>query len=380
MALIEFDFDNKIDEAQDTLGLVPKETKDDKIDFLKQFKEYWEFEKAFKYNSTFDTTFNKVISQTGLDQDQASEILEDLIGVIVGNAAEKIGLKWEMINDENYLFGFYKADGPSNLPVILVPHKFKFSQVKDKLLDWLIAQKKNQHKKPKMQIVESMSKRVSDKFRERSGDAVSNLFPLDEEVVIKTVDKFFTSTWPSSQVYYNPRTPEWLTIGSFTGYNANHMWGKISRNTYFMKLFSHIEDLQDSMDFDRDYSIVICLRMTFEDTSVKLDMMRFMYDSQATIVSLTPLQAKSFIGGDGVTTTGNSVESLLSVLSFCSDNPELIEEAFNPKEYFTVSNSNNSSISDCEKEETDAINRLIKFFDSNRQEIVDEYSKDILLG
>lgn len=380
MALIAFDFDNKIDEAQDTLGLVPKETKDDKIDFLKQFKEYWEFEKAFKYNSTFDTTFNKVISQTGLDQDQASEILEDLIGVIVGNAAEKIGLKWEMINDENYLFGFYKADGPSNLPVILVPHKFKFSQVKDKLLDWLIAQKKNQHKKPKMQIVESMSKRVSDKFRERSGDAVSNIFPLDEEVVIKTVDKFFTSTWPSSQVYYNPRTPEWLTIESFTGYNTNNMWGKISRNTYFMKLFSHIEDLQDSMDFDRDYSIVICLRMTFEDTSVKLDMMRFMYDDQATIVLLTPLQAKAFIGGDGVTTTGNSVESLLSVLSFCSDNPELIEEAFNPKEYFTVSNSNNSSISDCEKEETDAINRLIKFFDSNRQKIVDEYSKDILLG
>lgn len=373
MALVAFDFDKKLTEDQNTIGLVPKETKDDKIDFLKQFQEYWEFEKAFKYNSTFDTTFNKVISQTGLDRDQANEILEDLIGVIVGKAAEKIGLKWQMINDENYLFGFYKADGPSNLPVVLVPHKFKFSQVKEKLLDWLIAQKKNQHKKPKMQVVESLSKRTADKARDKE---VLDAFPIDEEIACQMIEKFFTSTWPASsfKVLYNPRVPQ-FNIDSFIGYNSGRIWGELDRGLYFMKIFSYISEYEDG-GVDYDNSMVTCLGMKFTDTTVKLSIIE-MKEYNFEHVELSPLIAKSILGGDGVTVTASSIESLMSILSFCSDHSEEIQEVYDPKRLKHILNSKESSLDDCLIAQAEARERILGFFEENREEIVSEYRDNL---
>jgi len=384
MALVAFDFDKKLTEDQNTIGLVPKETKDDKIDFLKQFQEYWEFEKAFKYNSTFDTTFNKVISQTGLDRDQANEILEDLIGIIVGKAAEKIGLKWQMINDENYLFGFYKADGPSNLPVVLVPHKFKFSQVKEKLLDWLIAQKKNQHKKPKMQVVESLSRRVAQQNQRK--DAIDTVSGIDEEVAIKMMEKFLTSTWsgfeyPSSQ------------MGSFdldrfvSKYERDYFWLHPERNMFIVKLISHVEYFeQDYIDrndlvsiYNPDRTEVLCLNIVFEDSMVKLGW-TYPGSIPATYkpcTMLTPRQAQCIIGGDGVTNTGNTMDSLMSVISFVSDQWEILEE--NVFDYSGLIEYLNSDIciDDAKRARAAAEGRLLEFFKKNREEIINDYKDDL---
>jgi len=178
----DFDFDNKLNEVQQDipgLSLVPRETNDDTIDYLKQFKEYWNFEKKFKYNSTFDTTFKKVTKEIGLNDKQMVDVMKDLIGTVIGDAAREIGLEWHMINNGDYLFGFYPKDTPSDcfaVPVLLVPYDFKFSAVKDKLLDWYADQKRGNKKKPKLQIVESnlgLNKRVQKKYQDI--DAIENI-------------------------------------------------------------------------------------------------------------------------------------------------------------------------------------------------------------
>lgn len=151
------------------------ETKEDKIDRLKKYDEYWNFEKNYHYNSKIDSTIADINKNyTSVKKSEQIKLMKDVINQICGTAAKYIGLSWDMIGDDKYLFGFYETNGSKNHMQILIPYDFKFSALKQKLLDWFLKKKEpseggmdstlqTKPKKPSIKVVESFVKKTSKK-------------------------------------------------------------------------------------------------------------------------------------------------------------------------------------------------------------------------
>lgn len=163
------------------------ETKEDKIDRLKKYDEYWNFEKNYHYNSKIDSTIADINKNyASVKKSEQIKLMKDVINQICGTAAKYIGLSWDMIGDDKYLFGFYETNGSKNHMQILIPYDFKFSALKQKLLDWFLKKKEpseggmdstlhTKPKKPSIKVVESFVKKTSKK----------NSFDFDSSKVIK---------------------------------------------------------------------------------------------------------------------------------------------------------------------------------------------------
>lgn len=151
------------------------ETKEDKIDRLKKYDEYWNFEKNYHYNSKIDSTIADINKNyASVKKSEQIKLMKDVINQICGTAAKYIGLSWDMIGDDKYLFGFYETNGSKNHMQILIPYDFKFSALKQKLLDWFLKKKEpseggmdstlqTKPKKPSIKVVESFVKKTSKK-------------------------------------------------------------------------------------------------------------------------------------------------------------------------------------------------------------------------
>ena len=124
-------------------------TKDDKDAFLKQFKEFWDFERDFhpEYKKLWGdkTEFDKADTK--------------IINLIIGNAARDLGLDWDWIGDETYLFGFYEKNGSSKNMVVKVPYDFTFPSLRTKLLNWFRKKCEKalaaEPKKPQIKVTEA---------------------------------------------------------------------------------------------------------------------------------------------------------------------------------------------------------------------------------
>lgn len=151
------------------------ETKEDKIDRLKKYEEYWNFEKNYHYNSKIDSTIADINKNyASSKKSEQIKLMKDVINQICGTAAKYLGLSWDIIGDDKYLFGFYETNGSKNHMQILIPYDFKFSALKQKLLDWFLKKKEpseggmdstlqTKPKKPSIKVVESFVKKTSKK-------------------------------------------------------------------------------------------------------------------------------------------------------------------------------------------------------------------------
>lgn len=366
-----FDFDKPLTEAtsQNTqVDLVPKETMDDKVDFLKQFKEYWEFEKNFKYNSTFDTSFKKITKQVGLDRDQMNDVMKDLISTIIGNAAKAIGLDWNIIGDENYLFGFYKTNGSSKMPVLLVPYDFKFSSVKDKLIDWLYKQKKNEHKKPKLQLVETkaslgLSKKVSREFAKKEKSKIGDISLMTVEAANNALKAFasenyleefdvdedpgvFDERYFARKLKVSPTRPNnyWVWYFPIFCYTKYTNWANTDildeNNSY--SVFLEIEIIPADENSSTSRMLLDFVIMTYEPAY-----RAHLGDSKKIAVELF----------DSVHVTYSTIFALCNLALYMKNYPDEFMKAFDP--YKIEKTSKTSTVNQILQEYDNAVDRLI---------------------
>lgn len=367
-----FDFDKPLSEAtsqNNQLDLVPKETMDDKVDFLKQFKEYWEFEKNFKYNSTFDTSFKKITKQVGLDRDQMNDVLKDLISTIIGNAAKAIGLDWSIIGDENYLFGFYKTNGSSKMPVLLVPYDFKFSSVKDKLIDWLYKQKKNEHKKPKLQLVEAktslgLSKKVSREFAKKEKSKVEDISFMSVEAANNALKTFASENYleefdiEEDPGVFDDRYFARKLKASPTRANKSWIW-------YFpIFCVTKYDNWTDTLILDENSSYSLFLEIDIipadEDRSTSRMLLDFVIMTyEPAYRSNIGKNKKEITVGifDSVYVTYSTMFALCNLALYMKNHPDEFMEAFDPYKVEEVTKSSN--INQIFQEYDNACNRLI---------------------
>lgn len=163
------------------------ETKEDKIDRLKKYEEYWNFEKNYHYNSKIDSTIADINKNyASVKKSEQIKMMKDVINQICGTAAKYLGLSWDIIGDDKYLFGFYETNGSKNHMQILIPYDFKFSALKQKLLDWFLKKKEpvqkgmddaieTKPKKPSIKMVESFTKKISGKNENEFTDSDKEL-------------------------------------------------------------------------------------------------------------------------------------------------------------------------------------------------------------
>lgn len=173
----------------------PSNTKDDKLDKLKQYNEYWNFEKNYHYNSKIDSIIKKINQNYSFDKKEQTKLMKDIINQICGKAATYLGLSWDMIGDEKYLFGFYETNGSKNHMKILIPYDFKFSSLKQKMLDWFLKKQESKEgnmdidKKPSIKVVESFTRKTSKKSTSEVIDKSQLDIPYDS--AISEIDKIF---------------------------------------------------------------------------------------------------------------------------------------------------------------------------------------------
>lgn len=126
----------------------PKDTKEDKLERMKQYNEYWNFERNYHFNSQIDSAIKKINTNYGFGKEEEKKLLKDIIEKICGKAAKYIGLSWDFYkNNEEYLFYFYKTNDPDKDAKIKIPYNFKFSNLHQKLLDWFLEDKERPLKK-----------------------------------------------------------------------------------------------------------------------------------------------------------------------------------------------------------------------------------------
>lgn len=368
-----FDFDKPLTEAislNNQVDLVPKETMDDKVDFLKQFKEYWEFEKNFKYNSTFDTSFKKITKQVGLDRDQMNDVLKDLISTIIGNAAKAIGLDWSIIGDENYLFGFYKTNGSDKMPVLLVPYDFKFSSVKDKLIDWLYRQKKNEHKKPKLQLVETktslgLSKKVSREFAKKEKSKIGDISLMSVEAANNALKIFasenyleefdveedpgiFDERYFARRLKVSPSraNKSWIWYFPIFCYTKFDNWNNILDENHSYSLFLKIDICSADEDWTTSRMLLNFVTMTYEPFR----------RSSIGRKNSKEIAVEIF---DSVYVTYSTMFALCNLALYMKNHPEEFMEAFDPYKVEETSKKFSSSFSQILQEYDDAVDRLL---------------------
>lgn len=329
---IPFDFDNNLTEAQQDTSLVPKETMDDKIDFLKQFKEYWEFEKNFRYNSTFDTAFKKITKEIGLNQDQMVDVMKDLIDEIIGKAANAIGLEWHLINDGEYLFGLYKK-GNDKRPVVLVPYDFKFSTVKDKVLDWLVKQKKNTQKKPKIQLVESLSSKVKGKFSSRRDGYVENVSLLDRETACQIIQKFASEKYHQVEDVEREGTLKMDEYVTLEDDDKNKMW--------LFPLFYQPADktaisLQGGRGGGKAFkqssftNYTLCLHVWIDqEDQFHMEIWKYTFYPSYRSLERYVEETERILGER--TTSGKSVNALFRLLNYARENTDVFKTTYDPE-------------------------------------------------
>jgi len=327
-----FDFDSNLSEAQQDTGLVPKETMDDKIDFLKQFKEYWEFEKNFRYNSTFDTAFKKVTKEIGLDQDQMIDVMKDLIDEIIGKAANAIGLEWHLINDGEYLFGLYKK-GNDKRPVVLVPYDFKFSSVKDKVLDWLVKQKKNEFKKPKIQLVESLSSRIKDKFDAGKDEYIENVASLDRETAYQIIQKFASENYHQVEDVESEGTLKMDEYVTLEDNDKNKMW-------LFPLFFQPADKTVISLPGGRSggkalkqssfTNYTLCLNVWIDpEDNFHMEIWKYTFLPSYRSLERYVEETERILGKR--TTSGKSINALFRLLNYARENSDMFKTTYDPE-------------------------------------------------
>ena len=372
---VSFDFDSILTEVQqDNTPLVPKETMDDKIDFLKQFKEYWEFEKNFKYNSTFDTAFKKVSKEIGLNQDQMIDVMKDLIDDIIGKAANAIGLEWKLINDGDYLFGLYKK-GNDKRPVILVPYDFKFSVVKDKIIDWLVRQKKNEHKKPKVQIIESLSSRVKDKFNKRKDGYIEDVTLMDRETATQVIQKFADENYRKIddidiEKEGNLSMDEYVTLDDN---DKNKMW------LFPLFYFSSCDEPQmlvsggrgGGKEFKKSafYNYTVCLNVYMDGEDVfHMEIWKYTFLPSYRSCERYVEETERIIGNR--LPTGKSVNALFKLLKYAKENSEIFKLAYNPEK--VASEARGASFYEAYKVLDEASAKIVKLMEDFYKRTKDE--------
>ena len=184
------------------------ETKEDKIDRLKKYDEYWNFEKNYHYNSKIDSTIADINKNyASVKKSEQIKLMKDVINQICGTAAKYIGLSWDMIGDDKYLFGFYETNGSKNHMQILIPYDFKFSALKQKLLDWFLKKKEpseggmdstlqTKPKKPSIKVVESFVKKTSEK-NSFDFDSSKDIKDTVSQKLFSDIKKMFEEFGPS---------------------------------------------------------------------------------------------------------------------------------------------------------------------------------------
>lgn len=366
-----FDFDNSLnEEVQDSsVMLVPKETMDDKIEFLKQFDEYWDFEKNFKYNSTFDTTFKKVSKEVGLDKDQMIDVMRELIGTIVGDAAEAIGLNWKIINDGRYLFGFYKKDN-DNMPVLVVPYEFKFSNVKDKLLDWLAKEKKGDKKKPKLQLIESLAKNAVDKFKKQNKDKkfLESIGYISEETFNEVIKQYIDTS--------NIKISDWE---EFDVLDIDKYVIEPFLSSWMFPLFCHKR--YDRGILSSRFSVTIGLSFRYENGKINLEILEYPCDGADRVsYPIEDFEVEKILGDKECTMA--STRHLVKILEYARENESLLMSVYNPQKIEKILTDSGSSIQKIVNTKYEARERLkdflVRHFDDieGKGEIVESFDFD----
>lgn len=126
--------------------------KDEKDALMKQYPEYWNFEKMWhpEYKKLWQNA-------SSYSEKQQVEIIND----IIGQAATALGLNWDWIKDDTYLFGFYLINGSEKNMIIKVPYDFSFPSLRTKLLNWFKKTKEvNPGKKKAIKVSESFGQAV----------------------------------------------------------------------------------------------------------------------------------------------------------------------------------------------------------------------------
>ena len=126
-----------------------KNTKADKLKYMAQFSEFNEFEKD--YREQYGELWKNAKQYNAKQQ-------TEIINITIGKAAMHLGLLWDWIRDDRYLFGFYRKGSNNKDMIIKVPYDFKFKTLHDKIMDWYkkIKDGKNQ-KKPSIVVNETFN-------------------------------------------------------------------------------------------------------------------------------------------------------------------------------------------------------------------------------
>ena len=189
------------------------ETKEDKIDRLKKYDEYWNFEKNYHYNSQIDSTIADINQNyASVKKSEQIKLMKDVINQICGTAAKYLGLSWDMIGDDKYLFGFYETNGSKNHMQILIPYDFKFSALKQKLLDWFLNKKEpvqkgmndvieTKPKKPSIKIVESFTKKISSKKENEFTNSDKELRQNADKILFNKVKDIILKNHPYGVIH-----------------------------------------------------------------------------------------------------------------------------------------------------------------------------------
>lgn len=189
------------------------ETKEDKIDRLKKYNEYWNFEKNYHYNSKIDSTIADINKNyASVKKSEQIKLMKDVINQICGTAAKYLGLSWDMIGDEKYLFGFYETNGSKNHMQILIPYDFKFSALKQKLLDWFLKKKEpvqkgmddaigTKPKKPSIKMVESFTKKISSKKENEFTNSDKELRQNADKILFNEVKDIILKNHPDGVIH-----------------------------------------------------------------------------------------------------------------------------------------------------------------------------------
>ncbi len=143
-----------------------KNTKADKLKYMAQFSEFNEFEKD--YREQYGELWKNAKQYNAKQQ-------TEIINITIGKAAMHLGLLWDWIRDDRYLFGFYRKGSNNKDMIIKVPYDFKFKTLHDKIMDWYkkIKDGKNQ-KKPSIVVNETFNNDIQSQG-DNINDAIDDL-------------------------------------------------------------------------------------------------------------------------------------------------------------------------------------------------------------
>ena len=123
--------------------------------YLKQFKEYRQFE--YLYHPEYIKLWK--MSKGNLSGNDTK-----IINLIIGDAAKALGLSWDIINDGKYLIGFYETGTSTKDMILKIPYEINFKSLHGKMIEWFKKKSMNKFKEEKPKIILSENHIIKSKI------------------------------------------------------------------------------------------------------------------------------------------------------------------------------------------------------------------------